>query len=103
MSTVRSDTLPRGEVVVYEADNGEVRLDVRLDQDTVWLTQRQMADLFGRDRSVVTQHIRNAFLECELDPKTTNESRRQLVHNVHRFSLRAADPFRETSTITTST
>ena len=37
------------EVVLYEAPSGEVRLDVRLDRDTVWLTQAQMADLFGRD------------------------------------------------------
>ena len=72
MSGVRSETLPRGEVVVYEAENGEARLDVRLDRDTVWLTQRQMADLFGRDRSVVTRHIQNAFREGELDPEATS-------------------------------
>ena len=49
------------EVVLYEAPGGEVRLDVRLDRDTVWLTQAQMADLFGRERSVVAKHLRNAF------------------------------------------
>ena len=51
------------EVVLYEAPDGEVRLDVRLDRETVWLTQAQMADLFGRERSVVTKHLRNAFAE----------------------------------------
>ena len=55
------------EVVLYEAPGGEVRLDVRLDRDTVWLTQAQMADLFGRERSVVTKHLRNAFAEGELE------------------------------------
>ena len=59
------------EVVLYEAPGGEVQLDVRLDRDTVWLTQAQMADLFGRERSVVTKHLRNAFAEGELDSKAT--------------------------------
>jgi hypothetical protein len=48
-----------------------VRLDVRLDRDTVWLTQAQMADLFGRERSVVTKHLRNAFAEGELEAEAT--------------------------------
>ncbi len=59
---------PGGEVIVYEAPDGEVRVDVRLDRETVWLTQAQMAELFGRERSVVTKHVRNAFQEGELDP-----------------------------------
>ena len=59
---------PGGEVIVYEAAGGEVRVDVRLDRETVWLTQAQMAELFGRERSVVTKHIRNVFKEGELDP-----------------------------------
>ena len=63
---------PGGEVVVYEAPDGEVRVDVRFDRETVWLTQQQMAELFGRDRSVVTRHIRNAFQEGELDPEATS-------------------------------
>src|SRR5690606_35722979 len=59
-------------VVVYEAPDGEVKVDVRLDQETVWLTQAQMAELFGRERSVVTKHIRNAFREGELDPEAAS-------------------------------
>lgn len=46
------------------APGGEVRVDVRLDRETVWLTQAQMAELFGRERSVVTEQIRNVFAEC---------------------------------------
>ena len=42
-------------------------MDVRLENETVWLTQQQMADLFGRERSVVTKHLRNVFKEGELD------------------------------------
>ncbi len=58
---------PRGEVVVYEAPDGSTRVDVRLDRETVWLTQEQMARLFGRERSVITKHIRNVFREGELE------------------------------------
>lgn len=57
------DATPGGEVLVYEAADGSARVDVRLDRGTVWLTQDQMARLFGRERSVVTKHIRNAFRE----------------------------------------
>ena len=62
---------PDCDVVVYEAPDGEARVDVRLDRETVWLTRRQMAELFGRDRSVVTRHVRNVFREGELDPDAT--------------------------------
>jgi prophage maintenance system killer protein len=67
-----SSASPGGEIVVYQAPDGEVRVDVRLERETVWLTQQQMADLFGRERSVVTKHIRNAFQEGELDPGATS-------------------------------
>ena len=60
-----------GEVFVYEAPDGAVRVDVRLDRDTVWLTQDQMSGLFGRERSVITKHIRNVFRDGELDPGAT--------------------------------
>ena len=62
---------PGGEVVVYESGDGEARVDVRFDKETVWLTQRQMAELFGRDRSVIARHIHNAYREQELDPGST--------------------------------
>jgi hypothetical protein len=59
-----------GEVVVYEAPDGEVRVDVRLERETVWLTQQQMADVFGRERSVITKHVRNVFREGELESES---------------------------------
>mgnify|MGYP001597364002 CR=1 FL=1 len=65
-----------GEVVLYDAPDGQVRLDVRLEQDTVWLTQAQMAELFGRERSVITKHVNNVFGEGEL-AKESN------VQNLH--------------------
>ena len=55
------------DVILYKADDGRVQLEVHLDQETVWLTQDQMADLFGRERSVITKHVRNVFKEGELE------------------------------------
>lgn len=67
MSTSK-DITPGGEVLLYEAPDGQVRVDVRLEQETVWLTQEQLSQLFGRERSVITKHVRNVFREGELDP-----------------------------------
>ena len=55
-----------GDIAVYETDDGAIRVEARLDRDTVWLTQAQLAELFGRERSVITKHIRNVFQEGEL-------------------------------------
>ena len=54
-------------IVIYQAENGAASLSVRLDQETVWLTQEQIAELFGRERSVITKHLRNVFKEGELE------------------------------------
>ena len=58
--------------MVYDDPDDGVRVDVRFDRETVWLTRLQMAELFERDPSVVTRHIRNAFREGELDPEATS-------------------------------
>ncbi len=57
-------------VVIYQSADGEASLDVRLEQETVWLSQAQMVNLFERDVSVVSRHIRNVFKEGELDKKS---------------------------------
>ena len=54
-------------IVLYQAPDGTVRLDVRLEKETVWLTQKQMSVLFGTERSVITKHLRNIFASGELD------------------------------------
>ena len=56
----------KGEIVMYQPDE-TIRLEVRMDEETVWLTQQQMAELFQKDQSVVARHINNAFKEGELD------------------------------------
>jgi hypothetical protein len=59
-----------GEITVFQAPDGAVRVEVRLERDTVWLTQQQMAELFGRERSVITRHVQNVFREGELEPNS---------------------------------
>lgn len=65
-----------GEVILYQSPDGEVRLDVRLECESIWLTQKQMAELFGRERSVITRHIQRALADDEL----SLESNVQKVH-----------------------
>jgi hypothetical protein len=60
---------PSGEIVLYPRDDGAPALEVRLDGDTVWLTQDQMAELFGKAKSTINEHIKNIFEEGELLPE----------------------------------
>lgn len=59
-----------GEIVLFRAPDGTVNLDVRVERETVWLTQAQMADLFATERSVITKHLGNIFRSGELDMKS---------------------------------
>ncbi|XCN75074.1 MAG: virulence protein RhuM/Fic/DOC family protein [Candidatus Electrothrix aestuarii] len=59
--------IPQGEVILYQTEDGQTGIDVQLKDETVWLTQAQMQELFGRERSVLTKHINNVFKEGELD------------------------------------
>jgi len=52
--------------LIYTAPNGAVRVDVLVQGESVWLTQEQLAQLFGRERSVISKHLRNIFKESEL-------------------------------------
>ena len=54
-------------IVIYEDANGEIKLDVSLENDTLWLSQKQLEFLFDRDKSVISRHIKNIFKEEELD------------------------------------
>jgi hypothetical protein len=57
------------EIIIYQSVDGKAKLDVRMHGETVWLTQLQMAKLFGRDKSVINRHINNILKEGELDEK----------------------------------
>ena len=73
------DKVTRNEIVVYQPDTA-LRLDVRLENETVWLSQEQMCQLFQRDQSVVARHIKNAFSEGEVD----EPNNMQILHKIHR-------------------
>ena len=63
-------------IVIYQTEDGQTQIDVRLENDTVWLTQAQMAELFQKDQSVVARHLNNAIKEGELE-----KSNMQILHN----------------------
>lgn len=56
-----------GEIIIYQNAEGNIKIDVRLEEETVWLTQAQLATLFGKGRTTITEHIQNVFSEGELD------------------------------------
>lgn len=56
-------------IEIYRSPEGNIELNVKLENDTVWLTQSQMAELFAVDRTSVTRHIRNIYKSQELDEK----------------------------------
>jgi hypothetical protein len=67
---------PESQIILYQTEDGETQIQVTMQDETVWLTQREMADLFQRDQSVISRHINNVFKEGELD----EESNMQKMH-----------------------
>ncbi|MCI4648878.1 virulence RhuM family protein [Phaeodactylibacter sp.] len=70
-----------GEILIYKNQDGNIKIDVRLQEETVWLTQAQMATLFGKDKRTISEHIGNIFKEGELDENSV----------VRKFRTTAAD------------
>ena len=68
--------MEQGEIILYQPDE-TIKLEVRMENETVWLTQAQMVDLFQRDQSVIARHINNIFKEAELE----KESNMHFLHN----------------------
>ncbi|MFZ5562959.1 MAG: virulence RhuM family protein [Thermodesulfobacteriota bacterium] len=64
-------TFDKGQLLVYEAEDGQIKIDVRLEDETVWLTQQRMADLFQTTVPNISMHIRNIYEEGELTPEAT--------------------------------
>ena len=63
----------KGQFLVYEAEDGRIKIDVRLDEETLWLSQAQLAELFQTSQQNVSLHIRNIFEEGELAPEATHK------------------------------
>jgi hypothetical protein len=87
----------RGEIVLYQAPDGTVELDVRLDRESLWLSLNQMSALFKRDKSVISRHLGNVFRTKELDRDSTvaffatvqNEGGRTIKRDVEFYNLDA--------------
>ena len=56
-----------GEILIYQNSAGNIKIDVRLEDETVWLSQKQISELFDKSRVTITEHIGNVFTEGELD------------------------------------
>ena len=61
----------QGEIIIYQADDGTTKIDVKIDEETVWLTQQQLCDLYATSKSNVSEHIKHIFEEGELDEQAT--------------------------------
>ncbi|MBO7687328.1 MAG: virulence RhuM family protein, partial [Kiritimatiellae bacterium] len=61
----------KNEIILFEAMDGKVSLPVQVNAETVWLTLRQMAELFDKDKTVIFRHVKNAISEGEVDPRVT--------------------------------
>lgn len=71
----------KNEIVLFEAKDGKVSLPVQLNEETVWLTQAQMAQLFDRSQSVIARHINNAFAEGEVNREEAYAKNAYLAEN----------------------
>lgn len=82
-------------MLIYQSEDGKIRIDVRFEKETVWLSLDQMATLFGRDKSTVSRHVKNVFEEGELSPEATvanfatvqTEGNREVARNIDYYNL----------------
>jgi hypothetical protein len=89
------NSMSTGEILIYKNQQGNIKIDVRLEEETVWLTHEQMATLFGKGRSTISEHIANVYDEEELDQIRTCrkfrlvriEGSREVEREVDHFNL----------------
>ena len=84
--------MDRGEIIIYRTADGETRLEVRMESDSVWLTQAQIARLFGVDRTVIVRHVNNIYKSCELEREATCAKIAHVQHEGQR-QVRRMIPF----------
>lgn len=77
-----------GNILIYQTEDGLTHIDVRMEQDTVWLTQQQMAELFQTSRTNVVEHIQHIYDEGELEPNSTCRKFRQVQQEGNRMVSR---------------
>ena len=71
-------------IVIYQLEDGKTKIDVKLENETVWLSQQQMAVLFDTSRTNIIEHINNIYLEEKLDKKSTFQNFRQVQKEENR-------------------
>ncbi len=84
-----------GEILLYQTQEGDIKIDVRLEEETVWLTQDQMATLFGKVKSTISEHTKNIFEEGELEQAATVrnirtvrlEGTREVIRDLEHYNL----------------
>ena len=87
--------MKQDQIVIYQTEDGQTQIDVRLENETVWLTQAQMAELFETDRTSIVRHINNIYKVEELDRESTCakiaqvqiEGKRTVKRNIPYFNL----------------
>jgi prophage maintenance system killer protein len=86
-----------GEIVIYQAPDGQTAIDVKLENETVWLNLIQISNLFGKDKSVISRHLKNIYSEGELDKEATvaknatvqTEGSRKVAREIEYYNLDA--------------
>lgn len=77
-----------GEIIIYQSEDGKIRLDVRLENNSVWLSQEQIALLFSKGRTTITEHTSNIFKEGELNKeKVCRKIRHTTQHGALRWMM----------------
>ena len=95
--------LPRGEILVYRTDDGQIRIETRMQNETIWLTINQMAKLFGVDKSGISRHLKNIFQTGELQREATvakfatvqNEGGRSVSRDAEKHFIEAEKEFKQ--------
>jgi hypothetical protein len=87
--------MPTSEIIIYQNQDGNIKIVVRLEEETVWLTIEQMAALFGKGRSTIAEHVANVYEERELEPNPTcrkfrqarNKGTREVERDIDHYNL----------------
>ena len=94
-SVENSNSDSNSKIIIYQAEDGSAKIDVRLEDETVWLTQQQMAELFQSSRTNVVEHIKNIYSDGELEEKATcrefrqvrTEGKREVARRIPHYNL----------------
>ena len=85
------------DIIIYKSPNGETQIDVRFEEETFWLNLYQISKLYNKDKSVISKHLKNIYIEGELDKKATvanfatvqKEANRKVSRSIEYYNLDA--------------